>query len=137
MLDIGKNRLKCSEVMKDFMADNVIDERYPNVITTTKLSQQAILGARNDEVKIINNRSLSKMPGDLVECISVDSTNSLDGDDAENENLALQYPLEYLASLKLYGLPPAVLSLKIGCIIMLLRNLCVTDGLCNGTRLIV
>ena len=34
-------------------------------------------------------------------------------------------------------MPPHMLRLKIGCIIMLLRNLHATRGLCNGTRLIV
>ena len=35
------------------------------------------------------------------------------------------------------GMPPHELKLKVGCIIMLLRNLHATRGLCNGTRLIV
>ncbi|GBL89733.1 hypothetical protein AVEN_66457-1 [Araneus ventricosus] len=34
-------------------------------------------------------------------------------------------------------MPPHKLNLKPGCIIMLLRNLAPTKGLCNGTRLIV
>ncbi|GBN85740.1 hypothetical protein AVEN_45839-1 [Araneus ventricosus] len=34
-------------------------------------------------------------------------------------------------------MPPYKLNLKPGCIIMLLRNLAPTKGLCNGTRLIV
>ena len=35
------------------------------------------------------------------------------------------------------GLPPYVLKLKIGCPIILLRNLDPANGLCNGTRLVV
>ena len=99
LLNIGDNRLKCLEVPEDFMTDNVIDELYLNGITTTELSQRSILAARKDEVKIKNNQILSKMPGDPVEYIFVDSAYSLSGDDAENQNLALQYLLGYLASL--------------------------------------
>ncbi|VDO32173.1 unnamed protein product [Heligmosomoides polygyrus] len=35
------------------------------------------------------------------------------------------------------GMPPHVLNLKVGCMVMLLRYLDVANGLCNGTRLIV
>ena len=46
-------------------------------------------------------------------------------------------PLEYLHSLTPSGLPPHDLKLKIGCVIMLLRNLDTNSGLSNGTSLIV
>nr|GEV35232.1 DNA helicase [Tanacetum cinerariifolium] len=49
----------------------------------------------------------------------------------------LLYPNEYLNSLKFAGLPPHRLELKVGMPIILLRNLNLTGGLCNGTRLIV
>ena len=47
------------------------------------------------------------------------------------------YPLEYLNTLKFPGLPPNTLRLKIGAPIMLLRNINLGGGLCNGTRMIV
>jgi len=34
-------------------------------------------------------------------------------------------------------MPPHILELKIGSIVMLLRNINFKNGLCNGTRLIV
>ncbi|GKC21789.1 DNA helicase, partial [Tanacetum coccineum] len=49
----------------------------------------------------------------------------------------LLYPTEYLKSLNLAGLPPHRLELKVGAPIILLRNLNITGGLCNGTRMIV
>ncbi|GJX72168.1 DNA helicase [Tanacetum coccineum] len=49
----------------------------------------------------------------------------------------LLYPTEYLNTLKFAGLPPHSLELKVGEPIILLRNLNLTGGLCNGTRMIV
>jgi len=47
------------------------------------------------------------------------------------------YPAEFLNTLTPNGLLPHVLKLKIGCPIILLRNLDPANGLCNGTRLVV
>ncbi|KAL7265031.1 hypothetical protein ACSBR1_002893 [Camellia fascicularis] len=48
-----------------------------------------------------------------------------------------RYPNEYLNSLDPLGLPTFKLELKVGCPIILLRNIAPKDGLCNGTRLMV
>lgn len=47
------------------------------------------------------------------------------------------YPLDFLNSVNPNGLPSHILNIKIGAIIMLLKNLSVGDGLCNGTRMVV
>ena len=44
---------------------------------------------------------------------------------------------EFLNSLTTYSLPNHSIKIKIGSLIMLLRNLDQTQGLCNDTRLIV
>ena len=49
----------------------------------------------------------------------------------------IRYLNEFLNSLDPSDLPPHNLKLKVGCPIMLLRNLDTANGLCNGTRLIV
>ncbi|GFX13074.1 ATP-dependent DNA helicase [Trichonephila clavipes] len=47
----------------------------------------------------------------------------------------LQYPPEYRSSLTPSGVTLAKLNFKLDCDVMLLINLCITDVLCNGTRL--
>jgi hypothetical protein len=48
---------------------------------------------------------------------------------------AVHYPIEFLNSLDISGMPVHNLELKIGCPLILLRNLNPLAGLCNGTRL--
>lgn len=45
------------------------------------------------------------------------------------------YPTEYINSLTPNGLPPHDLQLKKGAIVILIRNMDIRNGLCNGTRL--
>ena len=47
------------------------------------------------------------------------------------------YPSEFLNTLTPNGFPLHVLKLKIGCPVILLRNIDPAGGLCNGTRLVV
>jgi ATP-dependent exoDNAse (exonuclease V) alpha subunit len=47
------------------------------------------------------------------------------------------YPVEYLNSINVSGLPLAKLSLKVGCPVMVLRNLNPQEGVCNGSRGII
>ena len=49
---------------------------------------------------------------------------------------AANYPVEFLNSLNLSGLPLHDIKLKVGAVVMLLRNLDPHSSLCNGTRLI-
>ena len=43
-------------------------------------------------------------------------------------------PVEFLHTLNAFGLPIAHLRLKLGCPVLLLRNIDAKHGLCNGTR---
>lgn len=62
-----------------------------------------------------------------MEYLSVDTFHSDEG--------CLELPTETFNSITPSGLPPHRLLLKPGCIVILLRNLDVPKGLCNGTRL--
>lgn len=62
---------------------------------------------------------------------------SCDSIEDQNEEDNNNYPAEFLNGLNPSGMPPHCLKLKIGVIVMLLRNLNTKHGLCNGTRLII
>ena len=69
------------------------------------------------------------LPGKATTCISADST--IEVDDAEH------VLVEYLNSVTAAGLPPHRLFLKPQMPLMVLRNICPLERLCNDTRLII
>jgi ATP-dependent DNA helicase PIF1 len=73
-------------------------------------------------------------PGESKEYYSCDSIDRSDVNDCE---IFETLTPEFLNSLRTSGLPNHKITLKIGTPIMLMRNLDQSEGLCNGTRLIV
>jgi ATP-dependent DNA helicase PIF1 len=112
--------------------DRLIDDIYPslneNMSNTSYITSRAILTTRNDWVDMINMRMIDRFQREQMMYHSFDTV----VDDPNN-----YYPSEFLNTLTPNGLPPHVLKLKIGCPIMLLRNIDPANGLCNGTRLVV
>ena len=56
------------------------------------------------------------------------------GVDQSEEDVTLDYQIDYLNSLRFSRFPEHKLELKVGIVVMLLRNLCINEGLCNGNR---
>jgi len=94
-------------------------------------SKRAILSALNADVDELNDVCISKLPGMPNTFLSVDAAIN------ESGHRDHSVPTEYLNTINLSGLPRHSITIKIGCPIILLRNLDRTAGLCNGTRLIV
>lgn len=111
---------------------SLIDQIFPNIAENHKnlswLSERAILAAKNIDVHAINSIIQSRITGDLRTYKSVDQM--CDEQDAVN------YPTEFLNSLDVPGFPPHKLELKVGSVIIMLRNLN-QPRLCNGTRLAI
>ena len=96
-----------------------------------KYSTIAILTPKNTDVDDINEEVLSLLDETIVTYLSTDSID--DSDDKDKDN----YPIEFLHELTPSGMPVHNMHLKVGSIIMLLRNLHTKRGLCNGTRLCI
>ena len=76
------------------------------------------------------------MPGDKI----YEAMDKLISDDPQDQLTYLENAIrvrEFLNILISIGVPLHKLHLKIGCIIVLLRNLTASQGLCNETRLIM
>ena len=115
--------------------DSLIDEIYPGIQNGNNVDQyfldRSILACKNDIVMHLNSQILQKFPGDEQVLLSADSVQF--DDPGMNEHQP--YSPEYLNSLVSSSLPLAHLALKVGCPVMLLRNMDPSRGLCNGTRL--
>ncbi|SGY56765.1 BQ5605_C006g04169 [Microbotryum silenes-dioicae] len=76
----------------------------------------------------LNSMVLDLLPGEPQTFYSADSV--------ENEDESL-FSIEYLQSLNIPGMALHAAKFKVGCPVMLLRNLDPAAGLCNGTRLLL
>jgi ATP-dependent DNA helicase PIF1 len=110
----------------------LIEMVFPNISQNYKdhvwLSERVILAAKNVDVNEMNFQIKNKIDGELMTYKSVDSVT--------NQDDIVNYPTEFLNSLELPGLPPHNLQLKVGSVIIMLRNIN-QPRLCNGTRLSV
>lgn len=88
---------------------------------------RAILCPKNKDCLELNNCIISCIPGEQRTFKSIDSIDSQDPDEISN------FPPEYLNTVYISGMPPHVLTLKIGIIIILLKKVDSRQQLCNGT----
>jgi len=102
-----------------------------NAENVSSFATKAILCPKNSDVDIINEKILHKLEG-VTTCYS--STDTID--DANDEERQY-YPVEFLNELTPSRMPCHKLNLKVGAIVILLRNINTKRRLCNGTRLIV
>ena len=92
-------------------------------------SERAIVTPRHVCADYVNNLMLDRLAGDDIFCTSADFISE--------RSPGFQVPLDFLHRLQPSGLPPHRLRLKIGAVVMLLRNLDPGRGLSNGVRMIV
>ncbi|XP_071712830.1 uncharacterized protein [Rutidosis leptorrhynchoides] len=102
--------------------------------SAAELQQKAIICPKNDAADTINKMVVDMVGGPVTSYASYDTATPQGNDGGKSE---LLYLTEYLNTLNYPGLPPHLLELKIGVPAILLRNISVACGLCNGTRMIV
>ncbi|KAH9605454.1 hypothetical protein KSS87_001661 [Heliosperma pusillum] len=95
--------------------------------------ERAILAPTHEIVDEVNDYVLSLIDKDERIYLSSDEVSKDDTSIGERD----LHSTEFLNSIKCSGLPNHQLRLKIGAMVMLLRNIDQSRGLCNGTRLIV
>ncbi|XP_039311973.1 uncharacterized protein LOC105206659 [Solenopsis invicta] len=117
-----------ADIVQDVYSDLIQNKEFD------KMAKCAILSARNVDVDEIN-KQVVKLFDAFEERIytNIDSTeNCNDNGDIDEAILP-----EYLNTLSPSSLPPYELHLKPNCVIMLIRNLSINEGFCNGTRLMI
>jgi PIF1-like helicase len=114
----------------------LIKYTYPDISTRHEMNyfrERCILTPRNREAHEINDVILDAFPGEVHDLWSVDEAFDPDTEMATETS----YPPEVLHSASPSGFPQAHLRLKIGCPVIVLRNLHSEEGICNGSRGIV
>lgn len=132
MLKIPDNML-----INDGNISTLVDAIFPDFedhfSETNYLMSRVIVAPTHKDVNFINTLMSERLPSTCHSKTYL-SADSIQREGEVNENL---FPLEFLNSLEVNGLPPHNLTLSEGMPVMLLRNLNKAMGLCNGTRLIV
>lgn len=145
LLDVGHGRhidndgnIDIPLSMVTFSEDDLINKIYGDInqITLTPppvdyFLDRAILAPRNIDVQETNEKILHKMEGPEITYHSADSLED------EGEGVRDDVPQDFLRTIEPATLPLSQLKIKIGCPLMLLRNLDPGKGLCNGTRMIL
>ncbi|KAL8115602.1 hypothetical protein AgCh_022197 [Apium graveolens] len=157
VLDIGDGKVHCQNheslpvhaddisIPKDFcnlqgikLVDEMIESMFPDFLNNYQnpdyLSERAILSPTNQMVGNVNSAIVEKIPTEMYSYFSVDTAEDFPG---SKQDQMQSFPPENLNSINIPGLALHELKLKVGVIVMLMRNHNQTLGLCNGTRMIV
>ncbi|XP_048494505.1 uncharacterized protein LOC125494759 [Beta vulgaris subsp. vulgaris] len=121
----------------DDLISAIVDSTYPdledNIWEASYFQERAILPPTNEIADMVNDRVLSRLPGEERTYLSSDAISIEEG----NFGIHEMYSTEFLNTIKCGGLPNHNITLKVGKPVILLRNIDQTSGLCNGTRLVV
>jgi hypothetical protein len=118
--------------------EEIVQNIYPNLLQRYRerdfLEERAILCARNETVREINEHIMTQIQGEEVIYRSLDTVCKTTTSNSRVENMC---PTEFLNNLKFPGIPDHQLKLKVGLPVMILRNINQAAGLCNGTRMTI
>ena len=111
------------------VSDNIIDSAFNDL--TSDITKRIILAPKNDASLLLTKQALDRLPAE--QCIYLTVDQAICDKKEEQQN----YSIEFINSLTLSGMPEHRLCLKVGSIIVLLRNLDIQSDVCNRTRLTV
>jgi len=121
------HRMNCKSLQE--LEDKVFGDIHLHYLNSDYLRDRAIMSCTNDVIQMCNQQLVSRLPGEHITC---ESTYRF-----VNDNDNLRHDTGSLACINPSGLPPHVLHLKVGTCIILIRNLNIKEGHCNGTRYII
>jgi ATP-dependent DNA helicase PIF1 len=117
---------------------SIVESVYPNLLMNMFVDgffeDKAILAPTLEVVENINHYVLSLIPGESKEYLSCDTISKCDNDVGIDHRWITT---EFLNEIRCSGLPNHRAVFKVGVPVMLLRNIDVSSGLCNGTRLTI
>ncbi|CAH1115856.1 unnamed protein product [Psylliodes chrysocephalus] len=120
------------QIPRTFQLDNInqlIEFVFDNDYVNKNNGNKAILCPTNAAVAHVNNIILDKLVN-----IEERTYYSIDEYNQEEDDDEFHVTMDLLNSIEAASLPPHELKLKIGAIVMILRNVDVEDGICNGSR---
>uniref|UniRef100_A0A0L8GLU6 DNA helicase Pif1-like 2B domain-containing protein n=1 Tax=Octopus bimaculoides TaxID=37653 RepID=A0A0L8GLU6_OCTBM len=115
------------DIHEVYICNNSLVSDIFDKCTAEEMKIRVILSPKNADCSVVNEEILSRLPTETKTYLSTDSVTS------DNEEEAQNYPIEFINFLTLSGMPPHRLNLKLEALIMLLRNLSITQGIRNGT----
>lgn len=138
LLEIGEDRVEKSETQTIEIPEELFSQQtdvegfvreFLQDAEDDSFEREAILALKNEDANEINRIVLDEVfqDQDTIVIESIDKINSDKGNEFE-------IPIEIVHNLQPSGMPPHKLELKIGCIVMILRNMYPSLGFCNGTR---
>ncbi|XP_074356564.1 uncharacterized protein LOC141696304 [Apium graveolens] len=156
-LEIGDGKVECidthrADVETEFVVPDeyavksplkspiktLIDIIYPdfqnNLHSHEYLRSRSILTPTNVVVDDINAQILESVSGNMHIYLNQDS---IEDRGVDENDFDFSFPVEYLNSINMPCMPKHELKVKVGVVVMLMRNLNQIMGLCNGTRMIV
>ena len=133
-IDTSPDVIQLPENMGTFVSNTseLMSRVYPDLLSNFRnmvwLSERCILAPLNKTTHTINTALVAQLPDDCVEYRSLDSV--------PDESQAVHFPVEFLNSLEVSGLPLHLLSLKVNAPIIILRSLD-PPRVTNGTRCVI
>lgn len=120
----------CPHAILDWIYDGFIDRILKKDWTdlVKYYGERCLITPLNVTVREINTAILSRIPGDPFMSVSIN-----EADDQYEDPMSIDVLNEFESN----GFPTHRLFLKVGQAIMVIRNLSIAQGICNGTRLII
>ena len=135
-IDLPPSMKRC-ENLKHLISTVYPGIREMGIPAASYMTERTILCPRNDDVMVINQLILQSYRGIYHSYLAADKAdeNLGKGASAFNEDNPENWPNERLNQQNPHGFPPFKLDLKVGCPVMLLRNIAPTNGMCKDTRM--